>query len=381
MANEKNEKKRLSRKQKHRRRRKRILIVEALLLLLLVGGLFVWSKFGMITFDKLNGIETNELDAKTKAMLKGYQNIAFFGVDNRSVGDYEGGRSDSIMVCSINNDTKEVKIVSVYRDTCLDIGDGNIRKATEAYNNGGVENAINMLNRNLDLDIQDYVAVDFYAVTEAVDAVGGIELDITDEEAEIMNEYYIDEVADVSGKTATYVSGGTQTVDGVQATAYCRIRYTAGDDFKRAERQRTVVTKLIEKAKKCSVTELMGLVDAVFPSISTSMTSTQLAALIPAYKDYELAGTRGFPFSRATGTFDNRGSLVVPCTLESNVDELYDYLFGETDHQASETVQSLSNEIQSFSGLGEEDGINDAFADVDGAEEDTGEDTGEEGTE
>lgn len=369
MAKETKGKKKMSRKQKHRRRRKRILIIEVLLLLVLVGGLFVWSKFGMITFDKLDGIETNKLDAKTKEMLSGYQNIAFFGVDNRSVGEYDAGRSDSIMICSINNDTKEVKIVSVYRDTCLDIGDDNIRKATEAYNNGGVENSINMLNRNFDLDIEDYVAVDFYALTEAVDAVGGIELDITDEEAEIMNESYIDEVSAVTEKEGNYVTGGTQVVDGVQATAYCRIRYTAGDDFKRAERQRTVVTKLIEKAKACSVTELMGLVDAVFPSISTSMTSAQIAALVPAYKDYELVGTRGFPFSRTTGTFGSKGSLVVPCTLESNVNQLYEYLFGETDHEASDTVKELSDEIESFSGMGEEDGIEDSFADVDGAEE------------
>ena len=266
-------KKKLTRSQQRRKKRKRLFIFEVIILLLLLLFLFIWLKLGMINWDDLKNLRTNNLDAETEELLDDYTNIALFGVDNRSNGNYESGNSDSIMICSINNTTKEVKLVSIYRDTCLDVdGDETFRKCNYAYNHGGPQEAIEMLNRNLDLNIQKYVSVDFYALAEAVDALGGIELDITSEEASYMNGVggYIALPSEITGRRSGNVSTGVQTVDGGQAVAYCRIRYTAGGDFGRAERQRTVLQQMVAKLNGASLGELNDLINAVFDDIGTN---------------------------------------------------------------------------------------------------------------
>ena len=183
-------------------------------------------------------------------MLDNYTNIAIFGIDNRSSGNYESGNSDCIMIASINDDTKEVKLVSVYRDSFLAVDDkDSLRKLNAAYAKGGPTGAVAALNKNLDLNITEYVSVDFNAVMEVVDALGGIELDITKEEASNMH-IWIDEMNEVMGTHGKPVSGpGVQQVNGIQALAYCRDRMSGGDDFRRTERQRIVVGKIVEKAK------------------------------------------------------------------------------------------------------------------------------------
>ena len=357
MATEK--KKKMTKAQKKRVRQKKVLTVEFILLVLLLGVLFVWLKFGKLDFSAIKNIATNSLDSDTRELLSGYTTIAFFGVDNRSNGNYESGNSDSIMICSINNDTKEVKVVSVYRDTFLDTGDNTLHKCNYAYNHGGVENAIEMLNRNLDLDIQEYVAVDFYALVKAVDAVDGIDLPeaITGEEAEIMNGGYIGEVAAITGNSADPVSAGQTHLNGVQAVAYCRVRYTAGGDFQRASRQRIVVSALVDRVKQANIGEMTSLVNAILPEVSTSLSAGEILKMATAMQDYTLADTRGFPFAMVTATYDKKGSVVVPCTLESNVKEMYVYLFDEEDHACSEELRSISQSIIDYTGKTEGDAL------------------------
>ncbi len=341
--------KRLTKKQL-RKRKRRLLIIEIVVLVLLLGVLAIWLKFGSINWDNLKNIGTNDLDSQTEEMLQGYTNIALFGVDNRSNGNYDSGNSDSIMICSINNDTKEVRLVSVYRDTYLMVGDDKYRKCNYAYNHGGAEQALEMLNTNLDLDIQDYVAVDFYAMVEAVDALGGVEIDVTAQEAKIMNDSYIGPTQEITGKKSSRVSAGLQTLDGVQATSYCRIRYTAGSDFKRTERQREVLSQMVAKANDASLSDLNKLIDGVFPDISTSLKLNQIIGLASAMRDYTLADTSGFPYAKCTGTFGSKGSLVVPCNLETNVKALYFTLFGQEDYEPSQTVKDISDEIVNATG-------------------------------
>lgn len=354
------EKKELTKKELRMRKKKRwrnLLIAEGLILVLLVGVLFVWLKLGMITFDDVQ-TETNELDEQTVETMTGYTTIAIFGVDNRSNGNYDTGNSDSIMIANINNDTKQVKVISVYRDTCMDVdGDETFRKCNYAYNHGGPQAAINMLNRNLDLEIDGYVAVDFYALVGAIDALGGVEIELTSQEARIMNQSYIDLTGKIVGKKSKHVSAGLQTLDGVQAVSYCRVRYTAGDDFKRAERQREVLTKMVEKAKRASIGQLNALIDEVFPNVATSFKLPEIMKMTAAMMDYELADTAGYPFAKATGTFGKRGSLVIPCTMETNVKLLHAYLFESEEYTPSPTILSLSREIESFSGKDENDAV------------------------
>ncbi len=179
-----------SKKKKHR-----IIIftIEILLLLVVLACLFVWSKYQKLDHQPdmigTEDIINEDMDESVQEVLKGYTNIALFGLDNRSNGSFDAGNSDVIMIASINNDTKEVRLVSVFRDTFLNVssdGSYNFRKANYAYNKGGAEEAIRMLNRNLDLDIQDYVVVDFQAVTEAIDLLGGVEVEIDAAEAKWM---------------------------------------------------------------------------------------------------------------------------------------------------------------------------------------------------
>lgn len=355
-----NKKKKMTRSQMRRKKRKRLLIIEVVVLLIVLAFLLVWLKLGKISWDDLKNLRVNKLDKETEQLLEGYTNIALFGVDNRSNGNYDSGNSDSIMICSINNKTKEVKLISVYRDTSLDVdGDRTFRKCNYAYNHGGPQQAIEMLNRNLDLNIQKYVSVDFYALAEAVDALGGVQVDITDDEAYYMNgpAGYIAATAAVTGATPQNVSVGTQTLNGVQAVAYCRIRYTAGGDFGRAERQRTILQAMVNKLGDANLGELNNLINAVFDDIGTNMKLNQIIGMASKMKNYQLVETRGFPYAMKTGKYGSQGDMVVPCTLESNVKELHKDLFGNEEMEVSKEVADISQQIQNFSGYGEGDAL------------------------
>lgn len=342
-----------TRRRKKKKNKVILFAVEIIVLVALLIGLLVYSKLNKVEsgIGNIDKDEVNiELDSQTAEALEGFTNIALFGLDNRQTGNYDGGNSDTIMIASIDNDTKQVKLVSVYRDTFLNVKDDTYAKINSAYAYGGPKNAIAALNKNLNLDIVDYVAVDFGAVVEAIDLLDGIELTLTDQEVQIMNDNYIDEINKVTGhKSGKLSSGGTYTVDGVQALAYCRIRYTAGDDFKRTERQRTVLTKMIEKAQGSSISTVSSLIDSMLGDISTSFTGKELLALVSSVMDYKLADTHGWPFELCTGSYGSKGSLVVATDLETNVKELHEYLFGEKN-DLSNTVTGISDYIINYTG-------------------------------
>ena len=352
---------------KRRKKKGRIIIfaIEIILLLAALAALFVWSKYQKLDRQPdmigTEDIMNEDMDESVQEVLKGYTNIALFALDNRSNGSFSAGNSDVIMIASINNDTKEVRLVSVYRDTFLNVsGDGsfNFRKANYAYNKGGAEEAVRMLNRNLDLDIQDYVVVDFQAVTEAVDLLGGVEVEIDAAEAKWM-DFYINETAQVTGNEAHSITQpGVYTLDGVQATSYCRIRYTAGNDFKRAQRQREVLSKMVEKAKKADILTINKIIDSVLDDISTNFTAGELISLASQMMNYELADTTGFPFKLTNADPGNKkGMVVVPCDLVTNVTALHKYLFNEYNYTPSNTVTSYSQAIvnETGKGLGDEE--------------------------
>lgn len=340
------------RKKKNKKNKVVLFVIEILVLVALLVGLFVYSRLDKVdsTGEIDEGDVSIELESETAELVKGYTNIALFGLDNRQTGNYDGGNSDCIMIASINNDTKEVKLVSVYRDTFLNVKEDTYNKINSAYSYGGPKGAIAALNKNLNLNIVDYVAVDFGAIVEAVDLLDGIELTLTDEEVKIMNDNYIEEINKVTDHNSSKLSsGGTYVVDGVQALAYCRIRYTAGDDFKRTERQRTVLTKMIEKAKGSSLSTVSSLIDSMFDEISTSFTSKEMLELAGSMMDYELAGNHGWPFELCTGNFGSKGSIVVPTDLETNVAELHEYLFNERT-ALSNTVIGISDYVKNYTG-------------------------------
>ena len=190
----------MSRKRKKKKNKIILFAVEIFVLAVLLVGLFVYSKLNKVdSTGEIGKEDVNiELDSETAEVLEGYTNIALFGLDNRDTGRYDGGNSDCIMIASINNDTKKVKLISVYRDTFLNVKEETYNKINSAYSYGGPKGAIAALNRNLNLDIVNYVAVDFGALVEAIDLLDGIELTLTDQEVQIMNDNYIDEINQVA---------------------------------------------------------------------------------------------------------------------------------------------------------------------------------------
>lgn len=320
---------------------------------LAVTAVLLWMMFGRKEPEKAKKVPVNNLPVEEVDEMDKYVTIALFGVDNRSNGHLESGNSDSIMVCCVNTETKEIKLASVYRDTCFDVnGERKFRKCNYAYNHGGPQQAMAMLNRNLDLDIQNYVSVDFYSLAEIVDAVGGIELEITSQEARYMNgpDGYISETASITKRKSRDVSKGLQTVDGVQAVAYCRVRYTAGGDFKRSQRQREVLSKIAEKISSADAGTLLNVLTAVYDDIDTNLKMADIAALADGARDYHLGDTVGFPFAKKNSGGTSAGFLVVPCTLEDNVRELHQFLYPDAPYEPSSDLLKLSSDLVKHTG-------------------------------
>ncbi|MBU9724643.1 LCP family protein [Diplocloster modestus] len=340
--------KRKGSKKARRRRRRILLVIEILVLLILLAVLFVVSKLDKIQQDKdFKGEETqkNELTEQVQETLDGYTNIALFGLDSRESGNLDkGSHSDTIMVASINNKTKEVKLVSVYRDTYLNQADGKdtYHKANQAYYTGGPKQAVDMLNLNLDLQIEDYVTIDWAALVAVIDDLGGIDVDIQEDEIIHLNNYTVSVSEETGVKTNKITSPGLQTLDGVQATSYARIRYTAGDDFKRTERQRLVLTLVAEKAKKASIGTLSKIVDHVFPMIKTSLTYSEIIAMAGDATAYSIGETAGFPSDHSTGPV-GKMSVVFANGLTENDKTLHEFLFDGENYTPSKEVQNIND--------------------------------------
>ncbi len=328
----------------------RIVLALILIIIIMVGFIFFYVK------GKLDKIQTVELPSNedlgiTETVsqdLTGYRNIAIFGVDSRSDDYGRGNRSDCIIIASINNDTGDVKLISVYRDTYVNIDGHGLDKITHAYSYGEAPLAIKTLNKNLDLNINEFVTVNFDAVSEAVDKLGGVQLNITADEIKYINGY-IDETSRVTGKTANHITEpGTYTVDGVQAVSYSRIRYTDGGDYKRAERMRTVIEAMFNKLKTRNVAQISAFADSILPHVYTNITSNDIIAMVPSMTKYKVTESIGWPYNTKGKTMDRWYGI--PVTLESNVTQLHKEAFGDTDYVPSETVKSISQSIVNKTG-------------------------------
>lgn len=333
---------------RRKRRRKRIifLLVEIIILLALCAVAYGVIKLDLINYHKLDA-EQLGINWDTGA----YTNIALFGLDSRDGELDRGVRSDCMMVASINNKTKKVKIVSLYRDTLLKQEDGTFAKANSAYARGGPQAAIALMNRNLDLDIKNYVSVNFNSLVDIIDILGGIEIDVTDEEVPHLNNYQVETAQVVGKKRIPLERGGVQTLNGVQAVSYARIRIIGGD-FKRSERQRIVLQKVAEKVQKANLRTLNKLMNEVLPEISTSFTKAQLLTMGVKALSYKIDEMTGFPFEIA-GTDKIEGdnaSYVIPVGIAENVTELHKFLFAKEGYVPSDVVQSISNEVSELSG-------------------------------
>ena len=345
---------------KPRKKRKKVLfILEIIVLLLFIGGLYVYGQISA-KLDKIDIQETDlqEQDIVTNdqaPQMTGYTTYALFGLDHRSKNEkLNTENSDTIIIASINNDTKAVKLVSVYRDTLLNVKDDTYSKANAAYALGGPTQAVNMLNTNLDLNITDYVAIDFDALVTVIDCLGGLDIPLSYAEIVHMNNYSV-ETSEETGKSYTPVElpdpkpedqeaiVGTYHLNGVQATSYCRIRYTASLDMGRTERQRRVLGMLFDKAKIAGLSSIFKIMDDVFPMVTTSLSKQDILGLIPTLIGYKFTDSTGFP---QKFKFSNiKGSIIVPTDLENNVVELHKFLYDDQDYTPSSEVVARSNKI------------------------------------
>ena len=341
---------------------KKVGLISVVVILLLISLLVIYvaskfSKLNIEEFEKGDIIINEELGEEVG---KGYTNFVLFGGDSRS-GDVETDlQTDAIIIVSLNNATKEVKLVSVYRDTLLDLTDGSIQKCNGAYRRGGAKQAINMLNMNLDLDIQKYVTVNFGAVAEVIDLLGGVEVDVTEAEMYAINRY-IGETARVAGKKATYLDhAGYQTLNGVQATTYARIRKGVGDDFARTQRQRRIIQLTAEKAMKTDLAILNSIIDKVFPQVSTNLSLGEILKYAKNVTKYKIMDNTGFPFNKGAGTIPGKGSSVFSWDFAGDVSQLHEFLYGTIDYQPTSKVQDISYRLTMIVGQRDQSNYGDA---------------------
>ena len=311
-----------------------IILILLIILALIVGGtfLFISNKLGKMQKIDLNEDDLN-VSSQVEQNLADYRNIAIFGIDSREDTYSRGNRSDCIIIASINNKTKEVKLVSVYRDTYVQIEGHGLDKITHAYSFGEAPLAIKTLNTNLDLNVKEFVTVNFDSVKEIIDNIGGISMQITDEE-----------VSHIPGIT----KAGTYNLTGEQALAYARIRHATGGDYKRTERMRDVLTAVVNKVKTFNISQLNTFVDKTLPRVYTNITANDTFSLLPSVTSYKITDSIGWPYETKGITMDRWYGI--PITLESNVIQLHNKVFDEQDYTPSETIKKISNDIVAKTG-------------------------------
>ncbi len=293
-------------------------------------------------------LDTSDTPVESKAEKDDFRTIALFGLDSTTGELVKNTRSDTIMIAAIDDQTKEVHITSVYRDTYLNLGNDNYNKCNAAYAAGGAKQAINMLNINLDLDITDFVAVGFKGVMDTVNAVGGIYIDIDSDELKHINNYQISIADNLNISYVEVTEPGYQKVDGLQAMAYCRIRQVGNNDFKRTERQREVLQAILDEAKDMDVITLTKLAENVFDDFYTSVDLKEIITLLGDVADYTLVDEGGFPAKEylTTATLGkNVGDSVICTDLEAAVAELHERVYKEESYCVTDTVKEIGSII------------------------------------
>jgi len=372
---------------KHRKRM-RILkytivsVLEVLLLVVMCGLYYLRTKIGVasvLVVPSGQAVETNAFVEPTyqEAIGKKFSTFALFGIDSSENPEksqqrlVKGSNADVIMLAVIDNETKDVKLASIFRDTYFYRSDGTFAKINSEATFSGTYSLMQMLNKNYDLDIDGYVAVDWSIVANLINDLGGIELDIKENMMTVT----------VNGETVPYINGlitqivqstgipsqhiqntGLQLCDGVQTVAYCRLR-KRDSDFMRAQRQREVISKMLVKAKAASLGTLNTMVDHVLDStlIGASEGTAEagqaiidyFVGMVPSITKVHIVDSQGFPFAQRT-EMGYMSNCVVPINLEQNVSKLHEYLYGTQNYQCSQYVKDLSETIRVNAGFDEQ---------------------------
>ena len=369
-----------SRKYKKMRRRKIIFGIEITVLLILSGILFVYAwinrsmdKMNQDTLDSSQIQINSEVKANTDlSQMSGTQVIALVGVDARGVEGSElaeSMNSDTIIRCCIDHDKQEIRMVSIMRDTWMNMAKYTdeyyeFDKANSAYNRGGPESMLSMLNTNLDFALTDYVTVNFKALADAIDVLGGLDIEMTNAECVHANNYNreVSEAQGVEYEAIPYDEdlgddySEVRHVSGALATSYARIRYGGGDDAKRTSRQRIVINLMVQKLKQ-NPTKIPEILDKVMGNVSTSLTKNEILELGMHAVTYTMGTSYAYPFQLCYGenVVNALGEdVVIPVTLEFNVRELHEYLYPGLSYEPSAAVTEYSDYIARKSGYDED---------------------------
>lgn len=341
-------------RRKRRRRMIIMIVAECFTLALIFVYANVLKTFSMIPpsvkFER-EDITNPELPEEVIEKMKGYWTIAVFGVDSRDKALTKDTNADVNIIVNINQDTGEIKLVSVFRDSYLSISEnGSYNKINMAYFLGGPKQAMSALNRNLDLNITDYVTFNWKAVADAINILGGVDIELSKAEFYYINAF-ITETVQVTGIGSHHLEhAGMNHLDGVQAVAYARLR-KMDTDYARTERQRKVIAQAFEKAKKADFETLRVIIGTVFPQISTSIGVDDIMMNVKNITKYHIGETTGFPQARGDTNMGKKGACVIPQTLESNVIQLHNFLFGDEAYTPSALVKKYSAQISADSGM------------------------------
>ena len=331
-------------------------LIELILIVGLVAAIVVVkarNKWGLADITDLSEQDLM-INAGANKDMDNYTNIALFGLDSRDESMGIGHQSDAMLVISINNTTKEVKVISVYRDMLLDIpGQNGTAKASSAYAFGGPLLAIQMLNSNLDLNISEYITANWEGFTRAVDALGGVTVHIEEDEIEMINLCISDQITTNNMASNGVYETGYVTLNGVQATAYARIRSTGQGDITRTERQREVLLALMTKVKSADAATIDKALDMFFPYIKTSITQDDMINILKGVMSYKIDSTVGYPFSYEYYEDAEKGSCLAPENHIQNVMALHEYLFGTKAYKPTDKVQKISNKLTDETDVGD----------------------------
>ena len=344
-------------KEKIRRLRRRIIaliVAECCLICLFLGVRYVKQKASLLNIDDSWNAEemtNSNISVAKEEMMKGYWTVALFCLDSRNNSVGKGNMADVIIICNLNQETGEIKLVSVFRDTYLSVDDeGSYNKINQAYFRGGPRQAVEALNRNLDLEIDDYATFNWKAVADAINILGGVDVELSKAEFYYINAY-ITETVEATGVASVHLKqAGMNHLDGVQAVAYARLR-KMDTDFARTERQRLIIQLCFDKLKKSNFSVVNNVMEVVFPQISTSVRFDDLIPLAKNVTNYTIGDTMGFPAARGDANMGSKGDCVIPQTLESNVRDLHSFLFDDPNYEPSDMVKKISAKISADSDM------------------------------
>lgn len=308
---------------------KRRLIKIALIILVIFGAIYamVHSVVSKTNYEKLETDYVRPSDVET---VKGVKNILLIGTDARSTD--EDGRSDSMIILSINNKKNRIVMTSILRDSYVEIPGHGSNRINAAYSYGQEALLIQTIEQNFKIPIDAYAKVDFFSFIDIVDAVGGVEIDVSEDEMKWVNAY-LNETNELLGKEfgdGYLTQAGTQTLTGKQALSYARIRYI-GTDFQRTERQREILTAVANKAKSMGPTGITKIMNTVLPKVTTNIPDSELTMMTMKavmYMGYDVEQIH-LPLD---GTWENAkisGMEVLKINFDANIQGFKDAVYGD----------------------------------------------------